>query len=345
MKKGLFKEGGPLKVKSLGNDKYHLSVTIPTDQDGRIARECPSGECSPAYFKVTPGTGITGGQQLAFCPYCRHAAEPTDFTTQEQIRYAKDMALREARGGVEAMVKDALGLDSRGKRKLGGGLISIEMDFKPSRPKPVRRPFEDEVRRDVVCPHCALDQTVFGLAAWCSDCGEDIFLTHIAAEIAVTRSMLNDIGRREQDLGRRVAAKDLENCLEDLVSLFEAAAKALTRRALKQRGEDTEAVEAQLKKVSNSFQSVDRSREQLKKLFGYASTDVEIWGRLGSSFEKRHPVTHNLGVVDKKYLERAKQAEREGREVRITDAEIDSLLKDIFQVISELHREIIGNVR
>ena len=157
--------------------------------------------------------------------------------------------------------------------------------------------------------------------------------------------MLNDIGRREQDLGRRVSAKDLENCLEDSVSLFEAASKAVTRRALKQRGDDSEAVEVNLKKVGNSFQNVDRSREQLKKLFGYETTNRAIWDRLGSSFEKRHPVTHNLGVVDKKYLERAQQAEREGREVRITEAEIESLLKDIFQVISELHSEIIGNVR
>lgn len=345
MKKRLFKEGGPLEVKSLGNDQYHLSVTIPKDKDGRIARECPNSECSPAYFKVTPGTGITGEQESAFCPYCRHAAEPPGFTTQEQMRYAKDMAIREAHGGIDEMVKDALGLDSRGKRNFGSGFISIEMDYKPSRPKPVRRPFEDEVRRDIVCPHCTLDQTVFGLATWCSDCGEDIFLTHVSAEIAVTRSMLNDIGRREQDLGRRVAAKDLENCLEDSVSLFEAAAKALTRRTLKQSAEDAEGVEAKLKKIGNSFQNVDRAKEQLKKLFSYEPAAVAIWERLRSSFEKRHPVTHNLGVVDKKYLERAQQAEREGREVRITESEIDSLLKDVFQVISELHREITGDDR
>lgn len=295
-------------------------------------------------FQGHAGYGDYRRTRFSVWPYCRHEAEPTDFTTQEQIRYAKDMAIREAHGGINEMVKDTLGLDSRGKRNLGGGLLSIEMALKPSQPKPVRRPFEDEVRRDVVCPHCTLDQTVFGLAAWCSDCGEDIFLTHVSAEIAVTRSMLNDIGRREQDFGWRVAAKDLENCLEDSVSLFEAAAKALTRRALTQRGEDTEAIKVTLKKVGNSFQNVDRSREQLKKLFGYEPVDSAIWDRLGGSFEKRHPVTHNLGVVDKKYLERTQQAEREGREVRITETEIDSLLKDIYRVISELHSEIIGNV-
>lgn len=344
MKKRLFKEGGPLEIKDLGNDQYHLSITLPEDRDGRIARECPNSECSPAYFKVTPGTGITGGQAVAFCPYCRHAAEPTDFTTLEQIRYAKDMAIHEAHGGIDEMIKDSLRLDSRGKRKLGGGFISIEMDYKPSLPRTVRRPFEDEVRRDVVCTQCTLDQTVFGLASWCSDCGEDIFQTHVLAEIEVTRSMLNDIGRREEILGKRVAAKDLENCLEDSVSLFEAAVKALTRRALIQRGEGKEAVEDKLKKVGNSFQNVDRSREQLKKLFGYEPADDSTWVRLKGSFEKRHPVTHNLGVVDKKYLERAQQAEREGREVRISESEVVSLLDDILQVISELHHEIIGNV-
>ena len=342
MKKRLFREGGPLNVKDLGNDQYHMSVTLPQDQDGRIARECPNGECSPAYYKVKSGTGITDGQEVAYCPYCRHSAEPSDFTTQEQIRYAKDMAIREARGGIDDMVKDALGLDSRGKRKVGGGLISIEMSYKRSSPKPVRRPFEDEVRRDVICPNCTLDQTVFGLASWCSDCGNDIFLVHVEAEIVVILSMLNDVGRREQELGKRVAAKDLENCLEDAVSLFEASAKAIVRRGLSKRGHDAEAVEAEIKKVGNSFQNVERSQTQIKRLFGCSADDTDLWARLAESFEKRHPVTHNLGVIDKKYLQRAQQAEREGREVRISEREVRALLKDILEVISAIHQEVIG---
>jgi len=151
VKKGLLKQGGPLKVKSLGNDQYHLSGTIPKDRDGRVA--IPNEDCSPDYFKLTPGTGIAGGQELVSCPYCRHPDEPTDFTTQERTRYANDMAIHEDHGGIDELIKDALGLDSRGKRKYGGGLISFEIDYKPSRPKPVRRPFEDEVRRDVMCPN------------------------------------------------------------------------------------------------------------------------------------------------------------------------------------------------
>ena len=150
MTKRLFREGGLHNVKSLGNDRYQMSITIPKDEEGRVARECPNSLCSPAYFKITPGTGVTEGQKLAYCPYCRHEADPSEFTTQEQIRYAKDIALREAQGGIEGMINDILGLGPSGKKKMGGGLISMELSFKPSTRLAVRRPYEEDVRRDVV---------------------------------------------------------------------------------------------------------------------------------------------------------------------------------------------------
>ena len=90
-------------------------------ETGRIARECPSSPCSPGYFKVTPGTGTTGGQEAAYCPYCRHEGEPDEFTTQEQLRDAKDIATQEAQGGIDDMIKDALALGSTGKKKIDGG--------------------------------------------------------------------------------------------------------------------------------------------------------------------------------------------------------------------------------
>jgi hypothetical protein len=117
----LFREGGPHHIARSGPDKYTMSISLPKDAAGRIARECPSDTCAPGYFKVKLGTGLTEGQQTAFCPYCRHRSEPSDFTTQEQIRYAKDLVLREAHEGMERMFKDALGIGPSGKRKIGGG--------------------------------------------------------------------------------------------------------------------------------------------------------------------------------------------------------------------------------
>lgn len=91
----LFQPGGDLGVQDLGGDRYRMNISVPRDLDGRMARECPDADCSPGYFKVKPGTGITGRQLQAYCPYCRHAAEPNDFATEEQQRYAKDLVMRE----------------------------------------------------------------------------------------------------------------------------------------------------------------------------------------------------------------------------------------------------------
>ena len=141
--------------------------------------------------------------------------------------------------------------------------------------------------------------------------------------------------------GNRVAAKDLENCLEDVVSIFEASLKVIVRRAFSDRGEDEEQVRLRLKRIGNSFQSIHRTREQLSKLFSYECGPNGAWERMALSFEKRHPVTHNLGVVDKKYLERVQRAEHEGREVRISEGEVMSLIDDVRDVISNIHHSLL----
>ncbi len=98
----------------------------------------------------------------------------------------------------------------------------MEMTYKPGHPPSVRKPFEEEIQRDVVCPHCGLDHVVFGLATWCGDCGRDIFLTHVRAEYGVVQKMLGDVVRRQEELGPRVGARDIDNALEDVVSIYEA---------------------------------------------------------------------------------------------------------------------------
>lgn len=320
-----------------------MQISLPRDTDGRVARECPSDSCSPGYFKVKLGTGITEGQQAAFCPYCRHSSEPSDFTTQEQIRYAKDLVLKEAHEGIERMFKGALGIGPSGKRKMGSDFFSIEMSYKPGPKSYVRRPLEEEVRRDIVCQHCGLEHSVYGLATWCSDCGKDIFLTHVEAELAVIRMMLSDIDRRRENFGARIAAKDLENCLEDTVSIFETILRIFVRRYLTVSGTPVEDIDQFFKKIGNAFQNLRRAQEiflnnvQISLCDSLADDEIE---RLASTFEKRHPITHNLGVIDKKYIERARTAEKEGREVLVTADEIEEAIALSLKLFQSVHRQL-----
>src|SRR5262245_40803025 len=170
----LFRAGGPHKIRKTGADQYQFSITIPPDSDGLRAHECPNDACAPAYFKVRPGTGLAGQPEM-YCPYCRAAAPTDKFFTPEQIRFAKDQVAREAEGAITSAFAKGLGLGPTGRKKFGGEFLSLEMSFKPGRPAPVRPPREEPLRRDIRCPHCTLEQAVFGLAVWCSDCGRDIF--------------------------------------------------------------------------------------------------------------------------------------------------------------------------
>ena len=346
MSEKLFREGGPHRIKRTGSDEYAMNVTLPKDTDGRIARECPDETCSPGYFKVKLGTGITEGQEVAYCPYCRVKNAPNDFTTQEQMRYAKDLVLKEAHDGVDRMLKETLGLGSSGKKTIGAGFLSIEMSYKPGQRPHVRRPFEEDVRRDVVCPHCGLDHSVYGLATWCADCGEDIFLTHIEAELKVVQTMLFDTGRRRESFGDRAAAKDIENCLEDAVSIFEAVLRAEARRYLAQTDKTGEDTDQFFKKVGNAFQNVRRAESIFEKDFNVsllrALSEAEI-SALERTFEKRHPITHNLGVVDKKYIERARTAGRKGREILVNVDEIESAIDFSIRIFRAVHADMFGH--
>ncbi len=346
MSDSIFREGGPYKIRQTEPDKHEFTIPLSPDEDGLMARACPDDQCSPGYFKVRAGTGITGGQVEAFCPYCRRGASPGDFATPEQIRFAKEVMIREAHEGIERLLINSLQLDGSGRRKLGGGLLSIEMQLKPgSKPTP-RRPIEESIRRDVVCPHCGLDQSVFGLATWCADCGQDIFLSHVRAEFAVLERMIVDVPRRREILGPRVAARDIENALEDVVSLFEAVLRTLAKRALHGRGMAVEETEKRFKKLGSGLQNVDVANRFFFEEFGIqgfggaAVTDIEV---LREVFAKRHPITHNLGVVDRKYLERARSFEQEAKEITVSEEEITTSIRLSVQFFELLYRQLFSS--
>lgn len=346
MSNKVFKEGGPHNIKKVGPHQYELSINIPIDEDGRVARECPNNSCSPGYFKVKPGTGITENLEEAYCPYCRFADEPSSFVSEEQVRYSKDQVAREAFKGISKAIENGLGLGPSKKKRYGDKHFSMELSYKPGRLPYVRPPSEEILKRDVLCPHCGLDHSVYGLATWCFDCGRDIFITHVEAEFDVIRAMLKDTKRRKEELGARVAQKDIENALEDTVSVFEAALRNQVRRSLAEKGTPKEEIENIFKnKIKNFFQNITLAPKITEKIVGkcvFEETDEKDVELLNEIFLKRHPITHNLGIVDRKYLEKVRSGELEGRDVRVTEEEVEQAIKIAFDSIANFHRALFS---
>jgi hypothetical protein len=335
----LFREGGPHRIRRTAHDRYEIQITVPLDADGLVGRECPEGECSPAYFKVKLGTGVTGdAYNKAFCPYCRAQAEPNDFITRAQLAYGKHIVENEVIDGADQMLQQTLGMGPTRKKKIGGGFFSMELSYKPPRKRPVGRPLEEELRRDVQCPQCTLEHAVFGFATWCPDCGADIFPAHVEAEFEDVRKMLGQVEERTAALGPRVGARDVENALEDTVSIFESVLKFITKRHLRKQGQSPEAIEEMFqKRVRNVYQGVRRGAALFEELVGFplfdGADDAEV-ARLEATFEKRHPITHNLGVLDRKYLDKVRSGELEGREVRVTVPEVEAAMALALKTIT-----------
>ena len=214
----------------------------------------------------------------------------------------------------------------------------MEIQYKEEPRPPVRQPPEEELRREVTCPHCGLDHAVFGLASICPDCGRDILIAHVREELAVICKILGAIPGRRAALGARVAARDAENALEDLVSIFEAVMKFITRKALVAKGLISDDIEEIFRKqVRNEYQSVQKGARAYVQIVGgelFACLSEEEVVQLEQIFEKRHPITHNLGVVDRKYLQRAAKGELEGREVRVTESEIQAATALVERVLT-----------
>ena len=320
-----------------------MSVIIPRDTDGMTERECKYEPCTPALFKIRPGTGLSE-QTGAYCPYCHHAAEPNDFITTAQREYAIAVVKGEAIAGLDGMIRETLGIGPTNRRKLSEGLISMSLEYTPPRKPTVLPPVGEEFRRDLVCPHCTLAHAVYGLAVWCPDCGRDIFTTHVEREAAVVSKILAALPQRLEALGPRVAARDLENCLEDLVSIFEASLKALTKRHLIASGQDLASVETIMTKtVRNRYQNPTNGAECFNEVTGFdllRDLDVTQRDSMATTFAKRHPITHNLGVVDRKYLEQVQSAELEGRDVRLTEADVDEAMSLALRVIRTAHGQL-----
>lgn len=321
-----------------------LSISIPLDSDGMFGNECPCSGCSPGYFKIRPRTGVSETDELIYCPYCQHDDTSDNFTTEDQFRFADESAEKVIVSEMDKLVADSLGLDKSGKRKYGNEFFSLEVGFDPGPQRFVERPLEQELRRDIICPSCGLEHSVYGLAFYCPDCGSDIFTTHVAEELKTLELILNEVEGRREKLGPRIAAKDIENVLEDVVSIFEASLKALVLRKLRQRGESDEAISKIFNRsIRNGFQNPEKAKRILEELFSanlFRSTSKKEYEMLVEAFEKRHPITHNLGVVDRKYLSRLKSGQLVGEDIRIELSEIEEAMRISLDVITDVHGEL-----
>lgn len=305
-----------------------FSINIPTDETGMLGRECPVDECE-GYFKIQPGTGLTGKDLPCHCAYCGHTAGQDQFYTKAQIEYAQSVVIHEVTG---AILKDFKELEFEHKPQ---GLFGIGISMKvEGRPQPIRYYRERELETEVICDHCTLRYMIYGVFGYCPDCGVHNSLQILTKNFEIVEKLLSFAESQEPPVAEVLVA----NALEDCVSAFDGFGRE-TCETFSNKSSDPS-------KANNvSFQNVERAQQRIMALFCIDLAQAitpEQWSAVKTSFQKRHLLAHKMGVVDQAYLDATSDPSAViGRKVQITPAEISDLLialkaigKDLFDSLS-----------
>jgi hypothetical protein len=309
----------------LGNT---ISIPIPADDDAFTGRECPQPDCA-GYFKVEFGTGLKGEGLPCHCPYCGHAAGHDHFWTKEQIEYAKSVAMRKVSDSIYKDLK-SLEFDQKPKGAFG---IGISMKVEPGRAVPIHYYREKELETEVVCLNCTLRYAVYGVFAFCPDCGQHNSLQILDKNLDVVEKML-DLAAVAEKL---VSEKLIENALEDCVSTFDGFGRELCRlHANKTR------TPAKVEKVT--FQNLTAAKLRVLESFGVdlsAGVTPDEWRAATTGFQKRHLGSHALGVVDREYLAKTGDSRAVvGRKLRISADEVGELARILSKMARRLSEDL-----
>lgn len=313
-------------LRRLGN---RFSIPIQADENALTGRECPQPGCE-GYFKIEFGTGLKGEGLPFHCPYCGHTAGHDQFWTKEQIEYAKSVVMRQI---TDAFHKDLKKLEFDHK-PIGSFGIGISMKVKESPPRPIRNYREKALETEIVCGSCTLRYSVYGVFAFCPDCKQHNSLQILDKNLELVLKILDMAATVDAELAGRL----VENALEDCVSAFDGFGREILRIHAKKSSDPAKA-----EKVS--FQNLDGANQYVYGLFSFelnAGLSSGEWNTAIRGFQKRHLLSHKMGVVDADYLRKSGDTHAVmGRKVGIIEGEVQELvllvgklaqhLSDMFQ--------------
>jgi hypothetical protein len=297
-----------------------ISIAIEPDKDGFTGRECPNPECE-GYFKIEFGTGLRGEGLPCHCPYCGHTASHDQFWTKEQLEYARSVALRTVTDALHKELKK-LEFDYKPRGPFGIGLsVKVRRGSVPR----IRHYREKMLETEIVCSNCTLRYAVYGVFAFCPDCGLHNSLQILTKNLELAAKMLDVAVAAEPDLEARL----IEDALEDCVSSFDGFGREICHL---HAAKATNPVMAQ--KVS--FQSLEGSNQKLSELFNVDIAAVltgDEWKKSIRAFQKRHLLAHKMGAVDEEYIHKAGDGQAEvGRKVTVGADEVRDLIPILLKL-------------
>ena len=323
------------------DDSIEISVPIEPDEEGMIGRECPVKECEK-YFKLKNGTGIEVNPVM-FCPYCSYKGTPDEFWTKEQIEYAESMAMRHVEGMIHKELK------KMERHSFKSDFLSMDIKVKRT-PVLLKHYMEKQLQEYIVCENCGCEYAIYGVFAICLDCGKhnlfQIFsknLDLISKQIQLEEDLYNKFGETNRNdidnLMRDLKSKFIEDACENAVTTFETFCKEAINQA------KTKASNPNMVLRGNPFQSLDRTKDIFTSQFNldiFENLSPDETDELYLLFNKRHILTHNLGIIDQKFLKDTGLRQNIlNHKVEISKQEVSSGLSTLRKIAENIKTRLI----
>ena len=330
-----------LKKYQVGGTRSNMELAIPLPRtpEGRVYRYSPNEDAHPRHFVIGDRTAEVSveepkrermrqepGSSRTICPYSGAVGDDDEFTHPEDREAARKIVEHAAVQDVRDVFSDMLKRVASKSR----GTISYKPGSRPHHSTP--RFGRLDLMRLLVCDCCGRDYGVYAIALYCPDCGAPNISLHFAREVELVLrqvSIAEDLGKEQHELAYRL----LGNAHEDVLTAFEAAQKTVYLHKLSL--DPDRSVSA--KPVRNDFQNVGKAQRR----FGefqidpfHALSDAESEA-LELNIQKRHVIGHNLGVVDAKFAENARDA-RLGETVELVGTDIREFARLCQLVVSAL---------
>lgn len=321
-----------------------FSIPLTPDKEGMVGRECPEPDCEPKYFKIYVGVKKTNQakkpkkqaiKEKLYCPYCGFKNHINLFPTRDQVEWIKSMIFRDVSKTFDNMLRKTIGSTNSRSRS---GFFNVRLEYKSGRIPNIRNYAEKELQRVVDCDQCGKKYAVYGIAKFCPWCGMGNLKVHLKRSIEIIKSLLEFQDEIIKKKGKESGYHLLGNCLEDCVSLFEGFMKLIYKQFLEKKYDKLECSN-KIAKIHNSFQNLSKTRKIFKK-----ELDIEVFSNINKKefdfmdfqFAKRHVITHNLSLVDKKFKTQVNTWQASGQDINLKAIDITQLLNLIGKVIESL---------
>ena len=311
---------------------HTVSVSIHSDEEGYLDRECPSGTCQFS-FKVWETLPIRNATPV-FCPFCRHSAPSDNWYTQGQVEAIQKAAFAKIQGRIgAAMKRDA---DRWNRQQSRNGFLRITMNV-DSRPQPVALPpaAAEPMRLKISCPACACHYAVIGSAFFCPACGHNAADIVFAQSIASIRNALDVIPEvrsaiSDPDVAETTVRLVIENGLQNAITAFQR---------------NTEAIYANRFPLlpaprRNAFQNLSEGSALWRAASGKQYSDYMTTTELTTLviyFQQRHLLAHCEGLVDADYITRSGDTSYvEGQRLVIREASVRECLELVEKLVRKM---------